>query len=83
MKEVRALNTAPDGLWFVAIGQFVWAGSVEAAEAIQKASRDGGRGRYFLHLVNTDCTVSPVDGTLSYNSQTPGIIVPFGWVLVS
>lgn len=78
--EVRGLPDAAPGLKFYVIGRYCWGQSSNAMKAVENARREGGSGEFTIHLVNTGAEVDVVDGTLRYNSRTPGLLLNVGRV---
>ncbi len=75
-----ALPRAGVGLAYVAVGAYCWGRSPDAVKALSSARDNGGAGLFTMHLVNEDCEIDQIDGTLFYNSKLPGIRVKFAVV---
>jgi hypothetical protein len=70
---LASLPDAPQGLCYVAIGAYCWGKSPNAKKAAENARSNGSAGPYAIHLVNKECDIDSVDGTLYYNSKAEGI----------
>lgn len=85
MKTITQLAMAPDateGMIYCAVGQNGWGKNPNAVKALRTARRNGSKGKYSVHLVNADCSIDQIDGTLYYDSKREGIKIQLATITV-
>lgn len=70
---LASLPDATEGLTYCCIGANCWGKNKNATKAAINARKEGDSGEYVIHLINEDCEIDPLEGTLYYNSKTPNI----------
>lgn len=70
---ISELPDAQDNMIYVVTGPFCWGKNKNATKAAQNSYSNGWKGEYKIHLVNDNCEINSVDGTLYYNSKNSSI----------
>lgn len=78
--NLKQLPPASGRLVYFVIGPNAWGKGINAFTAFENAKKNGGKGKYTLHLVNESAEVDPVNGTLYFQKSATGLRINIGTI---